>query len=123
MRRLRIQIPAVVIELRLVRHHLHADGRPLLHPQKSDHHVRHLHARIVDIVLNLHPVPRVPQNPHHRVAQHRIPHMPNVPPGQNKHSNTRPQPPLPSRFPQPSRIHSQSLAQSSAAPSSIFSPT
>ncbi len=78
MRRLRIQIPAVIVEFRLVRHHLHADRRPLLHPQKPDHHVRHLHARVINIVLNLHAIPRVSQNPHHRVAQHRVPHVPDV---------------------------------------------
>ena len=77
-RRLRIQVPAVIIELRLLRHHLHADGPPLFHVQKPDDYVRHLHARIVNVILNLHAVPRVPQDSHHRVAQHRVPNVPDV---------------------------------------------
>ena len=75
---LRIQIPAVIIKLRLLGHHLHADWRPLFHVQKSDYHVRHLHARVINVVLNLHAVPDVTQDSHHRVAKHRIPHVPDV---------------------------------------------
>ena len=78
LRRARIQIPAVVIELRLAREHLHADRRALLHLQESDYDVRHLHACIVDVVLHLHAISRKFQNPRERISQHSVPHMPDV---------------------------------------------
>ncbi len=77
-RSLRVQVPAVGIKLRSLRELLHILGVALLHVQESDHHVRHLHARVVDVVLNLHFAARLPQDPHHRVAQHRIPRVSDV---------------------------------------------
>ncbi len=50
----------------------------MLNLSQADDDVRHLHARVIDVILNLHPVPRVPQDSHHRVAQHRVPHVPDV---------------------------------------------
>src|SRR5437899_2397089 len=73
-----VQVPAVVIELRLRRAVLHPNRRHLFHMKQPDHHVCHLHASIVDIVLNLHAVSRMPQDTHHRVSQHGVPHMPDV---------------------------------------------
>src|SRR6266478_3978962 len=77
-RSLRVQVPTVGIELRFCREHLHVDRSALFHVQESDHNVRHLHAGVVDVVLNLHFAARVPQDPHHRVAQHRIPRVSDV---------------------------------------------
>src|SRR6266700_135911 len=45
---------------------------------KGNHHVRYLYACVINIILNLHAVPRMPQYPHHCVAQHRVPHVPDV---------------------------------------------
>src|SRR5262249_49134397 len=80
LRGFRIQIPAVVVEAWFLRQHLHVYRRPLLHLQQPNDHVRHLHARVVDVVLHLHTFARRAQHPRHRVAQHRVPHVPDVPP-------------------------------------------
>jgi len=77
-RRFCIQLPAVVIELWFRCPVPHPNRRDLFHLQQADHHIRHLHARVIDVILNLHPVTCVPQDPHHRVAQHRIPHVSDV---------------------------------------------
>ena len=45
---------------------------------KSDHYVRDLHASIVDVVLDLNVVADVAKRSRHGVAQHRIPHVPDV---------------------------------------------
>ena len=50
----------------------------LLHTEQSDDHVSHLHAGIVDVVLDLHALARVPENPHHRVAEHGVAHVSDV---------------------------------------------
>ena len=46
--------------------------------QKPQHHVRHLHARVINIILNFDAPPGMPQQPHERIPQHRIPQMPDV---------------------------------------------
>ena len=42
------------------------------------HHIGHLHARVVDVVLHPHLVARRPQQPHKRVAQNRVAQVPDV---------------------------------------------
>ena len=49
-----------------------------LQMQKPHHHIRHLHAGVVDVVLHHHLLPRRPQQPHKRVAQNRIAQMPDM---------------------------------------------
>ena len=53
------------------------DGRHLrqrlpLQVLEAHHHVRHLHARVVDVVLDAHLVPAVPQHAHEGVAEDRV---------------------------------------------------
>src|SRR5882762_3269062 len=77
-RRLRIHLPAVIIELWFRCAGIHPNRRDLFHLQQANHYVRHLHARVINVILNLHTVPRVPQDPHHRVAQHCISYVADV---------------------------------------------
>ena len=45
---------------------------------EADHHVRDLHAGVVDVVLHFHAAARAPQQAHERVAQRGIAQMPDV---------------------------------------------
>ena len=70
----RVEVPAVVIEAhrRVGDQRLHFGGGLLFQVVEADHHVGHLHAGVVDVVLHLHPVPPRAQHAHERVAQHGI---------------------------------------------------
>ena len=52
--------------------------RFLLKMQKSDDHIRHLHAGVVDVVLHIHSLARGAQQAHKRVAQDGVAQMPDV---------------------------------------------
>ena len=45
---------------------------------EPDHHIGHLHPRIIDIVLHFHGAPCTPQQPHERIAQRGVAQMPDV---------------------------------------------
>ncbi len=63
----RVQVPAVVVEL--ARDALHVGERLLLEVQEAHHHVGHLDAGVVDVVLDAHVEAAVAQQPHERVAE------------------------------------------------------
>src|SRR5262249_19269712 len=67
-----------MVKFRLASEHHHVGGGPLLHTEKPDDHVCDLHARIVDVVLNLHACTRMPQDANHGVAEYRVSHVPDV---------------------------------------------
>ena len=46
--------------------------------QKSQHHIGHLDARIVDVVLHFHALSRITQDARERIPQHGIPQMPDM---------------------------------------------
>ena len=73
-----IKIPAVVIETRLAGESLDLRTRLLLDLQKANHHVGHLHARVVDVVLNVDFPARGAQQPDERVAENGIAQMSDV---------------------------------------------
>ena len=75
---LRVEIPAVIVKFRLARQHHHIRSGALLHAQKPDDHVSHLHASVVNVVLNLHALAGVPQDANHRVAKHGVAHVADV---------------------------------------------
>ena len=78
LRGFRVQVPAQIIKPWFVREFPHLFQRFLLHLAKRNHHVRHLHAGVINVVLHGNFVARVAQHPHHRVAQHRIAQVPDV---------------------------------------------
>jgi hypothetical protein len=45
---------------------------------QTDHHIRHLHAGVVDVVLHSHALARSPQEPHKRIAQDGVAQMSDV---------------------------------------------
>ncbi len=46
--------------------------------REANHHIGHLHAGIVDVVLNIHFPASKPQQPDKRVAENRVPQVPDV---------------------------------------------
>ena len=80
LRNLGIQIPAVVVEAPFAsgNQRFNFRLRLLRHPLEAHHHVGHLHARVVDVVLHIHLVACRAQQPHQRVAQNRVAQMPDV---------------------------------------------
>ena len=56
----------------------HLRGRLAFEMQKSHHHIRHLHAGVVDVVLHIHFLPGGAQQAHKRVAQNGIAQMPDM---------------------------------------------
>ena len=46
--------------------------------QKAHHHIRHLHPGVVDVVLHIDFLPGSPQQAHKRIAQNRVPKMPDM---------------------------------------------
>ena len=74
----RIEVPAEVIEARSCRQRAHFVGGLFLQVCEPDHHVRHLHAGVVDIILHFDAPSRAPQQAHKRVAEGRIAQMPDV---------------------------------------------
>ena len=78
LRHSRIQVPAQIIEFRARGERAHFRHLLSFHVLKADHHVSHLHARVVDVVLHLHAFTGVTQNSRNRVAQHRVPQVPDM---------------------------------------------
>ena len=66
----RVEVPAVVVEL--PRDALHVGERLLLEVQEAHHHVGHLHAGVVDVVLDPDVEAAVAQQPHEGVAEARV---------------------------------------------------
>ena len=75
-----VEIPAKVIEGLLGAGNQQGDfcGRLLFEKVEADHHVRHLHAGVVDIVLHFDGVAESAQHPHEGVAQNGIPQVADV---------------------------------------------
>ncbi len=73
---LRVEVPAVVVEL--PRDRLHVGEGLLLDVLEAHHHVRHLHAGVVDVVLHPHVVAPVAQHAHERVAEAGVPEVADV---------------------------------------------
>ncbi len=67
-----IQIPAVIVEARLPGQRLDLRARFLLDVREADHHVGHLHARVVDVVLNVDFPARKTQQPDKCVAENGV---------------------------------------------------
>ena len=74
----RVQVPAVVVEAGRAGEGLDLGGGPALELTEADHHVGHLHAGVVDVVLNLHRMPEEPQRAHQRVAEGGVPEVADV---------------------------------------------
>ena len=72
LRHARVQIPAEVIEFRLVRECANLARRSRLEMRESENHIRHLHAGVVDVVLHLDALARVAQQPTECVAEHGV---------------------------------------------------
>ncbi len=77
-RDLRVQVPAVVVEARFAGQGLDLGRAPALEVAEADHHVGHLHAGVVDVVLNLDRMAEEPQRAHQRVAEGGVPQVADV---------------------------------------------
>ena len=73
-RDLGIQVPAVVIEthLRVARQSPHLVNPHVPQESKRRHHVRNLHAGVVDVVLDFDAPPERPQHAHEGVSEHGV---------------------------------------------------
>ena len=78
LRNARVEIPAVVIEARLGGELFYVSPRFLFKINKSHHHVGDLHARVVDVVLDIHFPARKAQQADERIAQDGVAEMPDV---------------------------------------------
>ena len=74
----RIEVPAEVIEARSRGQRANLFGRFFLQMSERDHHIRDLHAGVVDVVLHFHSPACAPQQPHERIAQGGVAQMPDV---------------------------------------------
>ena len=78
----RVKIPAVVIKRSIVGKRavegLDVVERHLLEVHEANHDVRHLHAGVVDVVLDFDAIARCLQNAHEGVAQDSVAHVPDV---------------------------------------------
>ena len=66
---LRVEVPAVVVEAVRARELRDLVAGLAVHVQEADHHVRHLDARVVDVVLHADLAPALAQHAHEGVAQ------------------------------------------------------
>ena len=73
-----VEVPAVVVEAGPLREGGDLLQRQLLQLLEADHDVRHLHAGVVDVVLDLHRDAEKPQQPHQGVAERGVAQVPDV---------------------------------------------
>src|SRR5579872_4040620 len=73
-----IDVPAVVIEARLVCKSLDFGMGLFLQMRKADHYIGHLDAGVVDVILDVDFPSRIAQQANERVAENRVAQMPNV---------------------------------------------
>src|SRR5271168_530021 len=78
LRGLGVNVPAVVIEMRLHGHHFDADRRTLFHEEQADDHVGDLHAGVIDVILNLYAMAGVAQDADQGVAEHGVAYVADV---------------------------------------------
>ena len=76
----RVKIPTIVIEAHvwIGEQLLHVGRRLVFQPFESNHHVGHLHARVVNNILHLYSPAARAQHTHERIAQHRVAQMSDV---------------------------------------------
>ncbi len=78
LRNTRIEVPADVVKSGSGGERLDLSAGLLLDMQKSNHHVGDLHARVVDVILDVHFPARKTQQPDERITKNGIPQMPDM---------------------------------------------